>query len=366
MWDNLIGKQIRRSTRNLLLWNSLILIGLLVAAVCTSGYWLNFFAGPFPLERNKLLQLRNADVNENFVTIDSDGAVDSGWREITTKKRRGVVTSRRETGKYLLVDIGDKWLIVKVDMDDPVQDKRRTGKLVNLPGQLGSDVVRNYVMATRMAAPAKPLLPMMLDTGNFRIGGWIALVIGVPVALVCAWNVLRAVRRFGNYDSHPLVKVLRRYGEPEEVAAQIEEQATGDDVEDVSGVTFTRSWLIRPTMFGIDLIHLGDAAWVYKTSTKHYTHGIPTGTTYGSVLCDIHGNSMTLQMSESKCDDFAAAVCSRVPWVLAGFDADLQQMWKKNKQELYDLVEQRRKDFAERIRRERDQQDEEPLDVEPA
>ena len=61
MWDNLIGRQIRRSSRNLLIWNSVILIILLIAVVCTASYWVNFFLGPFDLERAALLQRANAE-----------------------------------------------------------------------------------------------------------------------------------------------------------------------------------------------------------------------------------------------------------------------------------------------------------------
>src|ERR1700719_2485489 len=103
----------------------------------------------------------------------------------------------------------------------------------------------------------------------------------------------------------------------------MKEQSQADVVEDISGITFTRSCLIRPTLFGVDLVHLGDAAWVYKTKTKHYTHGIPTGTTFGEVLCGVHGKALSVQMSEALCDEFAARVARRVPWVLVGFEAGL-------------------------------------------
>ena len=206
----------------------------------------------------------------------------------------------------------------------------------------------------------------MLDATGFRLAGWIGLGLGVPLALLCAWNVLKAVRRLGNPDAHPLAKTLLKYGDPEEVAAQIEEQSQSEDKEDIAGVTFLRSWLLRPTTFGVDLMHLGDAVWVYKTTTKHYRNGVHTGTTYGVSLCDIHGSTLAVAMAEKTCEDYVAAVSERVPWVLVGFDADREKMWKKDKQAVYDQAEQRRRDFAEQIRRQREHRQEEPLDVEPA
>ncbi|MFL5339323.1 MAG: DUF6709 family protein [Gemmataceae bacterium] len=365
MWDNLIGRQIRRSSRNLFIWNTLILVALVVAAVCTAAYWLNFFAGPFGLDRNTLLQMPNADVTEYFVTVEGDSSVDTGHREIKNRTRRGRVVGTFENAKYALVDVGDKWLVVKVDLNDSTAEKRYTGTLVNTTNDARTGVTKFLGMQQNRVA-AKPVLPVMLDATGFRLPGWIGLGVGVPLALLCSWNVLKAVKRFGNPQAHPLARTLEKYGDPEEIAAQIEEQSQSDDVETIAGVTFMRSWLMRPTTFGVDLVHFGDAAWVYKTTTKHYRNGIHTGTTYGVTLCDIHGSALAVPMAEKTCDDYVDAVRDRVPWVLAGHDTDLEKMWKTNKQSIYDLVEQRRQEFAEQVRRKRDQADEEPLDVEPA
>ena len=60
MWDNMIGRQIRRSTRNLLIWNCILLIGIIVFFALTGRYWYNFLLGPFELDRETLVSLTEA------------------------------------------------------------------------------------------------------------------------------------------------------------------------------------------------------------------------------------------------------------------------------------------------------------------
>jgi hypothetical protein len=128
--------------------------------------------------------------------------------------------------------------------------------------------------------------------------------------------------------------------------------------------------MIYPKTFGVDAVFLGDAVWTYKSITQHYHNGVPTGKTYAASICDIHGGQVSVQLkNESMCDQFVVAVVERVPWVMAGFSKDLEQMWKKNKPAIFEMAEQRRKDLMEELRRKREAppEAEPPIDeVEPA
>jgi hypothetical protein len=352
MWDNLIGRLIRRSIFSLMVWNFAFLFFLAIAAYGMKAYWINFFAGPMPLGHDALLTVRDANLNEYFVSVECAGAVDSGLREFTTfKQNDGSVRSRAATAKYQVLEVGEKLLIAKSPIDDPAIRKRATGKLVNLPDPLRNELSRAYGRRTDVDVLNESVLPVMLDTSNYRSIGWKMLALGLPAMLLCVWNVIKAARRLGNHDLHPLAKVMRRFGEPSEVACHIERESAGEKMHMIGGAIFTRSWLIRSTMFSVDLVHLADAAWMYKSRISTYLYGVPAGTSFGTVLCDIRGKAFSFRLSDSQCDAFIIAVSHRVPWILVGFDDKLQQLWKKNKQAIYDMVESRRQCIAEYAQR---------------
>src|SRR3954465_13155572 len=71
MWQTVIGREIRRTTRNLFWTNALILGALIAAVAATAGYWYNFALGPFDLAREDLRALTSADgLTKNFVRVE--------------------------------------------------------------------------------------------------------------------------------------------------------------------------------------------------------------------------------------------------------------------------------------------------------
>jgi hypothetical protein len=312
---------------------------------------------------------------QNLVTIQGDRCADTGTRYYYTDKRG----NQSETAKYLVLLVGDKIMIVKAGMSAPVNDTNRRGVLDKVPSDVQQRIIAPGEMdfnrnRDKWGGRVPTYMPVMLDTTITKTKGFIALAVLIPLGLLNVANIFKAMSRFGNPQNHPIARRLLKYGDPEEVAQKIEDEYHSDDVQVVGPVTFTRSWMIRPTTFGVDAMFLGDSAWSYKTVTQHYTNGVPTGKTYTANLCDIHGTQFSVQLkSEALTDEFVVAVAHRVPWVLAGFVPDIEKLWKKDKPKLYEIVEDRRKDFAEHIRQQREAPEaaaepdgEEPMDVEPA
>lgn len=363
MWDNFIGRHIRRGTRNLFIWNSLILLGLAVAGYFTSRYYYNFFLGPFKVDAAEWSNLQNPDERlEYYVEVASDQVVETDIIHKKDRRRRGRKIGEEVVSRDLLFAVGDTALVVEYDPNDPV--KNRVG------GKLEPLARPELYLKHSQTFNAKHVAPVKVDATGFRLRGWIGLAVMSPLGLLAVFNIYRGVKRWNDPSGHPLAKQLERYGDPAEVCAKIESEWESDDKEAVGPVAVTRMWLIHPHTFGMTLVHLGEAVWVYKSATRHYHNGIPTGTTYTDVLCDNRGNqhSFTLK-NEGLCDQFVIAVAHRVPWILTGYDEDLEQMWKKDKERVYQLLEERRQEFAAHLREAQGSDDEEPdqvQEVEPA
>jgi hypothetical protein len=270
----------------------------------------------------------------------------------------------------MLLDMKDAWLVIKAGAHDPARTSWE-GTIERLPGDANAQIL-NQIGFNRFGRPIaaqKRLLPLMLDATGFRRRGYIGLAIAIPLVLLNFWNILKGISRLSNLEKHPLAQSLKKYGEPAEVAQRIQSEYDSEDRTNVGPAIFTRSWMIQPKTFGVDAVFLGDAVWTYKSVTQHYHNGIPAGKTYAAIICDIHGGQISVQLkNEAQCDQFVSAVVERVPWVLAGFNKEWEQFWKKNKPAIYEIAEQRRKDLMEEVRRQREAppESEPPIDeVEP-
>src|SRR5262245_604957 len=352
MWDTLIGRQIRRSSRNLIIWNGLLLAAVIVFFAFTARYYYNFLFGPFTLDRDAVVKLKDDNLSEYFVTVESDFCQDTGvpfWK--TGKRGRRYIG-----GRYLLLDMKDGWLVVKVGKD-ATAEKKWTGTINKLSYEARSDLggMLGFNRLGAQPAGAKPLLPVMLDATGFRLIGYIGLAFAIPAGLLSLRNLFKGVARLSNIEKHPLAQRLKKYGEPAEVAEKIQVEYDSPERTEIGKASFTRSWMVHPTTFGVDAVFLGDAVWSYKTVTQHYHNGVPTGKTYTAHICDIHGSQVGVQLkNEQLCDDFVMAVAERVPWALIGFDKAREEMWKHNKPAIYEMAEQRRKDLMAELQRQKD------------
>ncbi len=142
MFSSFVEGQIRRTNRNLLLTNALLVLGVLAALALTNRYWYNFVAGPFPTDQQTVLATTDADtVRRYYLTLTGDEVIDPDWREVTVQKSRsGSVTSRKITAQYLALALGDRLLLVK----NPTASTATTytGKLVALPADIKAEIHR--------------------------------------------------------------------------------------------------------------------------------------------------------------------------------------------------------------------------------
>jgi hypothetical protein len=352
MWDNLVGRQIRRGARRLLLWNLLLLIVLVFVVACGAYYWYNFALGPFPIDRETLVNMKSTDgLTRYYVAVTADAAADTGGRLLSVQKdNSGREISRSEQAKYVILMVDGRALIAKTGMSDSPFEKRRVGHLQPLPPDVRRDVL-SPIEASLRQNQQEPLtiLPVMLDATPFRTPGWLGVVVIVPLAALGIWNVLRAVRRIWNPERSPIAKGLLRYGDPAEVANRIEQELQAQETAKIGFTNITKNWMVYAQKSRLQVVHLGDVAWVYKAVTKHLTNGVPTGTTFAGVMCDLAGTKTTVPMSDMFTHPFLLAVQKRVPWVLMGFDPRLDLIWRTDRQQMADIIEKRRREIEDSI-----------------
>jgi hypothetical protein len=353
MRNTIVGQHIRRANRNLILINALLLGSVVLMFVVTANYWVNFVGGPFPMSRDEVVALPNADrLSHYYVRVDGEQVIPTGAQHIEKKvdQRTKQVKEQKVTAEYAALAIGDKLLMVKHD-PGPLPDRSVAGKLITVPMDVRGQIIQQ---AEKELERPGLFLPVMLDATGFHGAGYFMLGIGVPVGLLAVWNLTRAAARTSDPEKHPVSKRLLKYGLPGEVAEQIDAEANNpDESAAVGNAVLTKSWLLVPTTYGVTVRHLGEAVWSYKSMTQHRVNGIPTGKTYAAVCHFADGTAETVTMkSEQMAEAFVKTVWERVPWMFVGFNDELNKAWKKKRGEVLAALEGRKKHLLEEAKKE--------------
>jgi hypothetical protein len=337
--SNFIADNIRRMNRNLLIVNVVLVAIVLVAVTLSSRYLYNVVAGPFGTERAELLALKDPDTLERyFVNVSGDEILDTGIQQVTTRTRNGVKTSESVSANYLALVIEDRLLLVKAGTS--MTGTQYTGALVRMPAEEQREIIDDIVSQEPRLEDV--FLPYMLDTEDFRTTGYVGMLVGALLLALGVFNLFRAVRRMTAPDTHPLMRSLAAYGAPQSVAAGIDSEAGGAQVSRAGGALVTPHWLLKSAAFGMQVVALNDLAWIYKKVTQQRTNFVATGKTYAAVLWTQQGHSTEITGKQDAIDQLLQAIDERVPWVLAGFSADLDKLWKTNRPAVLKAVSDRR------------------------
>jgi hypothetical protein len=350
MWDHYIGRQIRRANRNLLWANGLLVLLVLGVGFLTRNYLYNFFFGPFPLDPKTLLEIKDPkDRLQYFVAVQSVRIFPGLGQQIRQTLDKNTRTVKNETvvAEYAVALIKDeknqrfRGLVVKTS--GKISGEAVDGALVEMPQDVRSQIVDPEEAKAGDRGRGLILRTVMLDATGFRTPGYWGLGFALPILAFGLWNVLRGLRRAVNPERHPLVTALVRFGAPAEVAQAIQEEVEQEAPNaGLSQTVLTRSWLLRPSHFGLKVIHLEDVVWVYKKVTKHSTNGVPTGTTYATVINQRSGASLEIGGSEQSTGELIQRICNSVPWILAGFDQQVAGLYQKKREVVVGIVDERR------------------------
>jgi hypothetical protein len=89
-----------------------------------------------------------------------------------------------------------------------------------------------------------------------------------------------------------------------------------------------------------------DLVWVYRKVTTHSVNFIPVGQTSEALLYDRYGFSSKMQASKRKVESLMTHLCQQSPWIIAGYNKDLERLWKSQRGEFVAAVDERRKEFS--------------------
>ncbi len=341
---NWLEQETKRANRNLLLVNAALLLALFGGLYADWQYCANFVLGCTPIGAAELSSLTSPRQRfRNFVTVHGSKSVSTGYQDIVQhiEKSSGRVVSTDTKDEYILLKVGDRIILVKAPVSS--QALEFSGELVPTTDAVQQDLVAP--LAKSDPDIAAMILPFTLNATDYRTRGYWALGVGMPLFLLGCWNCLKALKRGAEPELAPVWKQVSVYGDSHRNAMQIGTELLAPH-NNYKGLHLTQSWLIKRNLFHTWVSPVEDIAWAYKKTTKHSVNLIPTGKTYAAILVGRHNQRIEASMSQKKVEALLTELAARVPWAVFGFNADLDNAWKKDPRGFVGAVDARREQHA--------------------
>ena len=346
MWENSIGWHIRKCNRRILVVNSVVLAALVLGTAYNQRYLYNCFKGPLPTSPDALVKAANpAGGQRYFVSFDQVKAVKAGLQRTETSNG-----TTRVAETYFAVRTGSKFLVIQ--SPDSTASASYDGALVPVSDDLREQLQKK--LDSRNLKYDDIFLPYMLDADSFRSGGYVGLALGIPLALLALYNIVKAVRRMNDMETSPVARSLRRFSQPPANVAMLIDQDLKSSPEAVPGsaLMLGASWMLHPTFFGIDVLHRDEIMWVYEKVTTHRVNFVPTGKTYALVIGDERGRRIEVpaggrgkRNGKEKLDVLLREVINRFPWVIAGYSDQRKNEYEKNRAAFVAFVRERQTQY---------------------
>ena len=339
---NWMENKIRRASTMRIVLAVVVLVGVIGGLAANARYFKNYFKGAYAIPQSELFAAPSADALPRYwVKLNADEMIETGFQEITVRKKHGVERSRSVSATYYVAAIGDRYLLVKAHDDKP---------LTALEGYLkapSGKVDQQFFNDPDIAKIRGQFLPMMLDTENFKSDGQL----GMGVAAIAALGALIfggiALGRYRNPGAHPAMKKLAAWGNPEDVAAAIESELNSGNTLKMKGFTFTPNYLVREQAMHFDVESLEEVLWAYKhVLSKKMYYVIPAGKTISVKLNTLRHTTEVIGKEEDV-DAVLNFFANYRPWVLVGYSDELEKMYKKKRGEFAALVKQRRQEVMQ-------------------
>jgi hypothetical protein len=337
MWNGFVGQRIAGSAK----WYMWLGIVSVVVALVIAAAWakttLNLIHGPVRLNESALGAMSAPSlVSQDYVTVQGHDPTPTGITEETTRSENGVVKSKTTTAGYTLLIMGKRALLVKARPGDNATTY--TGTIVAIPDDIKASL--NSGLADDPGVQAA-ILPVMLDASqDYGDGVWAAGFFAVGFVVWGSWALFRSKKFKDSPETHPICKGLLQYGPLYAIVPEIDAEIT--DAVAIRGVVLTRNWIISRST----TMRRAEIVWVYKKRTRHSVNFIPTGSTYAMVVRDSRGKAVEINNAEQAVDSQLGGWAAQMPWVIFGFNKQLEKLYLQQRPAFAQTVSERRASLA--------------------
>ncbi len=350
MPEGFIQSHIKRTNRNFILTNIIILAVTVLIAAGSHRYLYNFFNGPFETDLETISSMANPSNSlKYYFSIKGEKSYQTGLQHIVKRYDKYTKKVKSETieSDYLYLQLKKKLLVIKVPHGR--EGTQFSGTLEIMPSDVEHEL-KNIEKEDNNRPEAdfkKHVLPVMMDASDFKLAGYIGIAVCSILILIALFNIIRFIKRSQDHKLHPIYKSLSKFGNPEILISNINNELKLKAETQAGKLILTDSWLFIPTVYTLKPALLNYVVWVYKKITQRRVNFIPTGKTFSIVIYLKDKSELSAQMNEGLVNQAIVQIQAKIPWVIAGYSDEVQRLWNKNFPEFLAAVEQRKAEKTE-------------------
>jgi hypothetical protein len=171
------------------------------------------------------------------------------------------------------------------------------------------------------------------------------LLAALVVAGGITWMVfvIRGMVKRRRPEGDPLTIQLSKYGAPEDVARELDQDFAGQQFH-THRIYVGQRWVCYVWNTQVAVRRIDTLVWVYLERVKRrMNYIIPLGTTNQMVAWSRDGRGAVLPMRKRKDVEAALRELRRVaPWMLVGYSDSIKESWNSDREDLIALVDERR------------------------
>ncbi len=337
MLEGIVTQAIRRSNRFILTSSILGILILLGISLLNVRYFYNFFLGPVPVAADELTGYSDAGQPQRYwLTVSGEEVYDTGIQYVSEDNGKETVEN-----SYLTLVQNDRLLLVKVP-GEAVEQTTFTGWLQEISAEENREIIQQ--LETDNPELTGVFLPFLLETGNFRTGGIVGIILGLAGLILCGVGLVKVIRRSSDPNEHPIAKRLALLGPVDFISSRIESEMASSHLT-LGKTHLTANWLVYAPGSDLQAARYEDIVWYYKHITTSRMYGIPISKSYMVMVYDRNGTQLKIMPGnkERKADELLRAIYERAPWAWVGFSTEYQNAWKKNRPEFLTEVERRKR-----------------------
>lgn len=173
---------------------------------------------------------------------------------------------------------------------------------------------------------------------------WIGLGSAMFLAFA-AWFISLAVRQSNIRD---VLDYCKRKSNPEYEMERIEQFYKLGTA--VNGLRLNNEFFMYIKGDTVNFAETRELMWVYKIITQNRVYGIKAGKSYQIEVRLNDGSGMALPMRKEKdCDETLAYIERLVPYIIIGYNEEINKVYNKNPKELERIVDERRHQYFQQV-----------------
>lgn len=346
-----------------------ILLGIVAFVFYKRAFFEKGLNGPLALSQQELDKIEDVWAYPDLVKVNGSQAMESSVKKFRIQEQYGRETSRSVSASYYVLTIGNRKLVVEAPeiSNKPIEKLLHpTGTLRKLRRRLQDEIIkssltciRNFSTCSNISTTSidvsKNYYPFYLQSVGYSFGPVVYFTSGIcsVIFLIFMRPLIRSIGYCRNIASHPLVLKLSKWGNPSVIAQEIQTQMQSAQLKSRDW-TVTNDYLIRKTMFCLDIYRISELLWAYKRVTKHEVRAsiyfipilfVPAGNTH-AVILRCYGGNIIIQGRKVFSENLLQYLATRVPWAAFGYSRELERNFSKRTKEFCAAVEQRKRDWA--------------------